>query len=451
MKRTDELPIEQIRLDGGTQSRAQINMAVVAEYAEEMQAGAQFPRPTVFHDGQSYWLVDGFHRLYAHKQAFPEYPMWCEVQDGTQQEAIWESLKQNLSHGLRRTNADKRKAVETALIKFTNKSDREIAAQCGASHPTVINIRKELELSGKIYQIEARTVTRGGTTYTQKAKSTPEAKYLVADGDGWRDRSTNQQMKKSGYPCWTCGEVLDSEQWHCETCDEHWPTSVNHCSTCYAAPLLPEEQPENEAAPLITDELRARAEAARQAIPLPIPKTIPTGITTQWLDDICKLQMRVAGTKLDTLSEAVTQWADDDLQKGIRECDRFISIFQTWRSVFTSESQSRGIYEQEPKVRLRPVSTITNEFSAEPKPEHPPQLEGEKLLKRGRLLLRQGQKPECDLSKFRWSVIRFREKINDNRCLLSPKIKSELESMVKELNSLTAPPESSLRLVGGAG
>lgn len=239
MKRTDELPIERIRLDGGTQSRAQINMAVVAEYAEEMQAGAQFPRPTVFHDGQSYWLVDGFHRLYAHKQAFPGYPMWVEVQDGTQQEAIWESLKQNLSHGLRRTNADKRKAVETALIQFTSKSDSEIAKQCGASHTTVQNIRKELEATCKICKSAERTGADGRTISTAnigKAQPKPEPK------------------KQSGYPCWTCGEVLDSEQWHCETCDNHWPTSVNHCSVCYAAPLLPEGQPESEAAPLLTEE-----------------------------------------------------------------------------------------------------------------------------------------------------------------------------------------------------
>lgn len=437
-----QLPIERIRLDGGTQSRAQINMAVVAEYAEEMQAGAQFPRPTVFHDGQNYWLVDGFHRLYAHKQAFPGYPMWCEVQDGTQQEAIWESLKQNLSHGLRRTNADKRKAVETALIQFTSKSDREIAKQCGVHHDTVSSIRKGLESGGEIRHVREREGA-DGKTYTQKAKSTPEVPRWVADGDkGWRDRSTGQQMaKKSGYPCWTCGEVLDSEQWHCETCDNHWPTSVNHCSVCYAAPLLPEGQP--EPTPTVTDSLRARAEAARQAIPMPTQKPIPTGITTRWLDDICKLQMRVAGTKLEALETAASNWSDEDLAKACRECDYYTSVFSDWKSVFTNELQKRGS-DEEPKSHLRPVSI-------KPKPEHMPQSEGEKLLKRGRLLLKQGQKPECDLSDFRWSVIRFRERINNNRHLLSPKIKSELELLVKELDSLTVRSKSSLRLMEGRG
>jgi len=242
MKRTDELPVEQIRLDGGTQSRAQINMAVVAEYAEEMQAGAQFPRPTVFHDGQNYWLVDGFHRLYAHKQAFPGYPMWIEIQDGTQRDAVLASLSANATHGLRRTNADKRRAVETLLrdSEWVKWSNSEIGRKCGVSEFQVRSIRTELESSSIISKIEGRTVVRNGQTYTQSTGSIGKSQ-------------PKPETKKSGYPCWTCGEVLDSEQWHRETCDNHWPVSVNHCATCYAAPLLPEDQPE-EAAPLITDE-----------------------------------------------------------------------------------------------------------------------------------------------------------------------------------------------------
>lgn len=323
MKRTDELPIEQIRLDGGTQSRAQINMAVVAEYAEEMQAGAQFPRPTVFHDGQSYWLVDGFHRLYAHKQAFPGYPMWCEVQDGTQQEAIWESLKQNLSHGLRRTNADKRKAVETALIKFTNKSDREIANQCGISHPTVISIRKELELTGKIYQSTERTGADGRTISTAnigKAQPKPEA-------------------KKSGYPCWTCGEVLDSEQWHCETCDEHWPTSVNHCSTCYAAPLLPEDQPE-EAAPTITEEFPIESVTERPRITMrqfhqETMEVVKKDPTVRFLDMIYEAQkFVVAFEQVGGVAPVAAEYSESGNMECVKALGKLIGSLQKIQAQF---------------------------------------------------------------------------------------------------------------------
>lgn len=105
-------------------------------------------------------------------------------------------------------------------------------------------------------------------------------------------------------------------------------------------------------------DIRAHAEAARQAIPMPTPKPIPTGITTQWLDDICKLQMRVAGTKLEALETAASNWSDEDLAKACRECDYYTSVFSDWKSVFTNELQKRGSDEQEPKSHFRPVLTI---------------------------------------------------------------------------------------------
>lgn len=105
-------------------------------------------------------------------------------------------------------------------------------------------------------------------------------------------------------------------------------------------------------------DIRAHAEAARQAIPMPTPKPIPTGITTQWLDDICKLQMRVAGTKLEALETAASNWSDEDLAKACRECDYYTSVFSEWKSVFTNELQKRGSDEQESKSHFRPVLTI---------------------------------------------------------------------------------------------
>lgn len=105
-------------------------------------------------------------------------------------------------------------------------------------------------------------------------------------------------------------------------------------------------------------ELRERAEVARQAITPPTPKPIPEGITTQWLDDICKLQMRVAGTKLDTLRDAASAWSDEDLAKACRECDYYTSIFSNWKSVFVNELQKRGSNEQGSTSNPRPLLTI---------------------------------------------------------------------------------------------
>jgi len=62
------LPLERIRLDGGTQSRATLDDRVVAEYVEHMDAGARFPPVPLFYDGQDYWPPDGFHRLAAKRR-----------------------------------------------------------------------------------------------------------------------------------------------------------------------------------------------------------------------------------------------------------------------------------------------------------------------------------------------------------------------------------------------
>ncbi|RMD90366.1 MAG: streptomycin biosynthesis regulator, partial [Alphaproteobacteria bacterium] len=52
----------------------------------------------------------------------------------------------NSSHGLRRTNADKRRAVETLLRdeEWSQWGDRKIARKCAVHHSFVAKIRREL-------------------------------------------------------------------------------------------------------------------------------------------------------------------------------------------------------------------------------------------------------------------------------------------------------------------
>ena len=139
------LSLDKIRIDGGTQSRAKIDQDVVVEYATAMQEGAKFPPVVVFHDGAEYFLADGFHRYFAAKKAGSP-GIKCDVKEGTLRDAILYSFGANHDHGLRRTTADKRKAVIAMLsdIEWQEWSDREIARQCQVSHPFVAAIRKEL-------------------------------------------------------------------------------------------------------------------------------------------------------------------------------------------------------------------------------------------------------------------------------------------------------------------
>lgn len=158
------LSTDKIRIDGGTQPRAQIDMITVDEYAEAMQSGASFPPVVVFFDGAEYWLADGFHRYHAASRVNGK-TLSCEVKNGTQREAVLYSVGANATHGMRRTNADKRRAVLTLLNDkdWAKWSDRKIAEICAVSEMTVGRIRSESIYNNVIDT--PRIVERGGTVY----------------------------------------------------------------------------------------------------------------------------------------------------------------------------------------------------------------------------------------------------------------------------------------------
>ena len=125
------LKLDQIRIDGGTQPRVLIDEQVVAEYAEHYGNGVDLKPVTVFFDGATYWLADGFHRYWANKAINSDY-IFANVHQGTQRDAILHSLGANADHGLRRTSADKRKAVLTMLNdeKWSEWPQTQIAQAC---------------------------------------------------------------------------------------------------------------------------------------------------------------------------------------------------------------------------------------------------------------------------------------------------------------------------------
>src|SRR3954464_1109212 len=97
-----------------TQTRATMNQAIVDDYAELMAQGVDLPEPIVFFAGEEFWLADGFHRVAAAEKIGRE-SIDCEQRDGGYLEALRYSLKANVTHGLRRTNEDKRHAVQLVL------------------------------------------------------------------------------------------------------------------------------------------------------------------------------------------------------------------------------------------------------------------------------------------------------------------------------------------------
>lgn len=164
--------LEKIRIDCGTQPRLKIDERVVGEYSEAIKSGAIFPPVTVFTDGTTYYLADGFHRYFANKAAGSP-GIACEVINGTLRDAILYSLGANGQHGLQRTNADKRNVVIIMLkdLEWADWSDREIARHCHVSHVLVANIRKELGATK-----EETKYVRDGKELVMKPRIKPEQK-----------------------------------------------------------------------------------------------------------------------------------------------------------------------------------------------------------------------------------------------------------------------------------
>jgi uncharacterized ParB-like nuclease family protein len=137
------IEISKIRIDAGTQSRESLSEALVQEYHEHLEQDGDFPPIEVFLDGTEYFLADGFHRVLAFRRSQREY-IEARVNFGAVRDAIQYSLSANSEHGLRRTRADKCKAVNTALDdpKWGELSGRQIAKMCGVSHTLVQEVTK---------------------------------------------------------------------------------------------------------------------------------------------------------------------------------------------------------------------------------------------------------------------------------------------------------------------
>lgn len=197
------LNLDVIQINGGTQCRAALSDETVAEYAEEVRAGGTLPPVTVFFDGSTHWLADGFHRFHAHRSA-GETTITADVRTGTQRDAILFAAGANAAHGLRRTNADKRKAVEVLLAdpEWSQWSDREIGRRCEVHHATVAAIRKTY-LDNYPDSEATRIVQRGGTEYAQKVTNigrSERAKAQPEEPDAQPEEAAVQPEEQTAMP-----------------------------------------------------------------------------------------------------------------------------------------------------------------------------------------------------------------------------------------------------------
>ena len=173
---TELLLIKNIEKSSSLQPRAKMDMAIVDEYTESLKNEASFPPITVFKVGPKYLLVDGYHRLLALQGAGQD-KVLADIREGTERDAILFSVGANATHGLRRTNDDKHRAVMVMLKdkEWSQWSNHKVADMCNVSDEFVRQIRNESQAKkkdspavstnvGKIPSEKVK-VERGGKTF----------------------------------------------------------------------------------------------------------------------------------------------------------------------------------------------------------------------------------------------------------------------------------------------
>jgi hypothetical protein len=204
MSELKTLKLDEVRIDGGTQPRVTIDEAVVSEYADLYDGGVKLPPVVVFHDGTVYWLADGFHRFHATARLQWD-TIQAEVHKGTLRDAVLYSVGANTTHGLRRTNADKRKAVETLLQddEWAKWTDREISRRCGVHHQMVGKLRTSLDDSSsetqpRTYTTKHGTVAVMNTSNIGKSRPKLQPEMTIAEYEAQSNvRQERQTPRKS--------------------------------------------------------------------------------------------------------------------------------------------------------------------------------------------------------------------------------------------------------------
>ncbi len=163
-----------------TQQREKIDWIYVQELKEVYEVNEDIEPILLFQDDDGVlWLADGNHRVEAAYKAGND-TILAYIESGGVRDAILYSCGANAKHGLKRTNADKLRAVTTLLTdeEWGQWNNSEIARKTGTSTEFVRIHRVNLQPEA------TRTkVTRNGKEYTQaprapKPQAAPEDEAL---------------------------------------------------------------------------------------------------------------------------------------------------------------------------------------------------------------------------------------------------------------------------------
>jgi hypothetical protein len=149
-----KLPLAEIKIDPELQCRANgVSKATLREYADVMREHGpdRFVPVVVFKDSRGvYWLADGFHRCAALASISENGAgeIAVDIREGSRKDALLFAAGANASHGLKRSQADRRASVERLLSEpaWAKRADNWLASKAVVSPHLVKKIRDTLKL-----------------------------------------------------------------------------------------------------------------------------------------------------------------------------------------------------------------------------------------------------------------------------------------------------------------
>ena len=182
------LPLATIQRDDEYIVRGNLNAKGVSDYAElftdyreavERKEKAKYPFPPIV-----VWFVNGLYILLCGQHRFEAAlkagltEILARVFDGSSDEAFLQAFKDNVKHGVRMTDNDKKVAAIKALKRFPNKSLEFFVKELGGSKTTLSVLRNELYDTGQLARPD-EVIGEDGKTYTRK----PRVRKKQSDAD----------------------------------------------------------------------------------------------------------------------------------------------------------------------------------------------------------------------------------------------------------------------------
>ena len=199
-----------LNLDPRLQCRESVPESIIKDYEEAWKDKVVFPPVQVFEVDGELFVTDGFCRVMAAAN-IGKSKILATITKGTFSDAVRAACGANSDHGLRRTNADKRKAALIAIAQFPDETTRALAEMCGVSHAYIGNLRDgEKKIEKLIDQAAAGEVPDLEPT-PQIKRPKRETKVQIGYGEvpvsGWKCSDCagkTQVLTDGGYACSAC-------------------------------------------------------------------------------------------------------------------------------------------------------------------------------------------------------------------------------------------------------